>query len=106
MKSRVEGKVSNPTKNNKYYLGLPIMPRDVFLNWARNHPDFLRLYKAYVSSDFNQKLAPTLNRINSSKGYTLDNVEWMTHSLNCSLAGSVLKRKNQKAIYELLGVTK
>ena len=82
------------------------MPREVFYEWAKNHPDFLKLFKRWVSSGNDRKLVPTVNRINSSGGYSLDNVEWLTNSANCSLAGSVRhdNRAQIKAIRELVGV--
>lgn len=101
MSRRVKGK---QTKRPDLYLGKPIMPRDVFLNWARNHPEFLKLYKRWVMCDFDRRLTPTLNRMRSDGGYTLDNVEWMTNSQNCGLSASVVKLKAKKEIYELLGV--
>jgi hypothetical protein len=74
------------------------------MSWSKNHPDFLRLYKQWKTSDFDRRLTPTVNRMNSSKGYTLDNVEWLTNSQNCGLSGSVRQAKNRQAVYELLGV--
>lgn len=108
MRARVNG-TKKGTKAKKFehlYKGKPIMPKDVFMQWAKNHPDFLSLYKQYVMSDFERSLAPSLNRMNSKKGYTLDNVEWMTTGQNCGLAGTVIKMKNaeRKVIYEVLGV--
>jgi hypothetical protein len=101
MKSRTEGK---NTKSPHLYKGLPILPKDVFISWAKNHPDFLKLYKRWKTCDFDLKLTPTVNRMNSSKGYTLDNIEWMTHSQNSGLSAGVKQMKAKKAIYELLGV--
>ncbi len=92
------------TKRPDIYLGKPILPKDVFLNWSKNHPEFLRLYKRWVNCDFDRKLTPTINRINSAKGYTLDNIEWMTNSQNCGLSSTVRRLKGKKEIYELLGV--
>lgn len=105
MKRRVDGKTGHDRGNWK---GKSILPRDVFKMWAKNHPDFLSLYKRYVMNGFDIKLAPSVNRIDSNKGYTLDNMEWMTHSQNCGLAGSVKKMNNQetKTIYKVLGVNK
>ena len=74
------------------------------MSWSKNHPYFLTLYKQWKTSDFDRRLTPTVNRMNSSKGYTLDNVEWLTNSQNCGLSASVKKAKNKNAIYELLGV--
>lgn len=92
------------TKRPDLYRGLPIMPKEVFMSWAKNHPDFLRLYKQWVTADFDRRLTPSLNRMNSSRGYTLDNVNWLTNSQNSGLSGSVRQAKNRKAVYELLGV--
>ena len=57
-------------------------------------------------SDFDIKLAPSVNRMDSNKGYVLGNIEWLTQSQNSALAGTVRKMKNQekKEIYKLLGV--
>lgn len=101
MSRRVRGKSTN---RPDLYLGLPILPRDVFVNWSKNHPDFLNLYKRWFTSGFYRSLTPTVNRMNSSKGYTLNNIEWMTNSQNCGLSSGVLSAKKKKAIYELLGV--
>lgn len=103
MSQRIKG---NCTNTPLLYLGKPILPKDVFMSWAKNHSDFLNLYKQYAMSSFNRKLAPSINRTDSNKGYTLDNMEWMSSSQNSTLAGSVRKMKNKerKAIYEVLGV--
>jgi hypothetical protein len=105
MYDRVSGRDKYKTRGSKYYLGLPILPRDVFYNWAKNHPDFLALYKRWVTSEFDRRLAPSVNRMNSDKGYVLGNIEWVTNSQNCGLSSEVRKMKNRKAIYDLLGVT-
>ncbi len=102
MRSRVRGKC---TDRPDLYRGLPILPKDVFLTWAKNHSDFLMLYKRWYSSSFDRRLTPTVNRKNSRKGYTLSNIEWMTNSQNCGLAGEVLRMNRKKAVYDLLGVT-
>ena len=101
MKRRVNGQA---TKRPDLYTGLPILPREVFIEWSKNHPDFLKLYKRWLSSEFDRKLTPTVNRMNSSKGYLLNNIEWMTNSQNCGLSNEVRSAKQKKAIYELLGI--
>lgn len=94
--------------NRGDWKGKAILPKDVFMTWARNHPDFLNLYKRYVMNNFDRKLAPSINRIDSNRGYTLDNMEWLTNSQNSGLSGSVHKMnsKQKKAVYSLLGVNK
>jgi hypothetical protein len=101
MNCRVRGK---STKRPDLYKGLPLLPKDVFMNWAKNHPDFLAMYKRWFTSDFNRKLTPTINRMNSSKGYVLGNIEWLTNSQNCGLSSGVRSMKAKKIVYEILGV--
>lgn len=109
MRARVtgtkKGAVADRTKH--IYIGKSILPRDVFMQWARNHPDFLNLYKRYVMNDFERRLAPSVNRMDSRKGYTLDNMEWMSSGQNSGLSGTVTKMKNKEklTVYNLLGVT-
>lgn len=102
MKKRVEGRVSNK-KYAHYWLGKPILPKEVFIEWSKNHPDFLRLFKRWTMAGHDQKLSPSVNRIDSNKGYTLDNIEWVTVSQNSSLAGAVRSFNKRKAVYALLG---
>src|SRR5271165_683596 len=71
MNQRVQGRC---TKNPHLYRGLPILPKDVFFTWSKNNPEFLSLYKRWFTSGFDQKLTPSINRINSKNGYTLDNI--------------------------------
>lgn len=106
MNKRVKGKVTGHVAErcSHLYLGLPILPRDVFITWAKNHPDFLKLYKRWFTSNFDRKLTPSINRMNSNKGYILGNIEWMTNSQNCGLSSEVLNMKRKKEIYRLLGV--
>jgi len=57
-------------------------------------------------NDFERRLAPSVNRMDSRLGYTLDNMEWMSSGQNSGLSASVLKMKNaeKKMIYKILGV--
>ena len=104
MRQRVQG--IRVSRDSKYWIGKPILAKDIFLLWSKNHPDFLRLYKEWKSLDYDRKFTPSVNRINSAKGYSLDNLEWLTTSQNCSLASVVKKMKNKEKqmVYELLGV--
>src|ERR1700722_16549152 len=60
MRNRIKG---TTTRSPHLYKGLAILPRDVFYNWAKNHPDFLNLYKRYFTSGFDRRLAPSVNRM-------------------------------------------
>lgn len=84
------------------YKGLPILPRQDFYKWARSNRDFWRLYRAWKLADFDRRLTPSANRIDSSQGYLLGNIEWVTHSVNSALATkarhAVLRRVYLQAI--------
>jgi hypothetical protein len=90
MKSRVEG-----VQKKGSWTGQEILPREDFYSWAIDHPDFQRLFTAYEESGFDRKLAPSPDRINSTSGYVIENMRWLTHSENSSLGGkSPLRKKN------------
>lgn len=81
MQSRVNG-----VQQAKFHLyaGKDLLPRDEFYAWAKPHPEFARLFEAWELSGYDQKLTPTVDRIDSSRGYELSNMEWVTHSENSS----------------------
>lgn len=79
MQSRVEG---IQWRKAHLYEGKQILPRDDFYDWAISHPDFLALFDQWIESNYDRKLSPTVDRIDSSKGYILDNMQWITHSEN------------------------
>jgi hypothetical protein len=85
MQSRVTGVQK---KKAHLYKGLPILPRQDFYAWAKDNPDFWRLYRRWIAAGYDRKLTPSVNRVDPNKGYTLDNIEWLTHSVNSSLARS------------------
>lgn len=74
------------------YEGLPILDRDLFYKWSLNNEDFNRLFQEYEESGYDQRLAPSVDRVDSKLGYTLDNIRWLTHAENSSL-GSILRWK-------------
>jgi hypothetical protein len=108
MRARVTGTKTGAVadRSSHLYVGKPIVARDLFMTWAKNHPDFLALYKRYVMSKFERRLAPSLNRMDSKKGYVFGNMEWMSSGQNSGLSGTVKKMNNheRKVIYKVLGV--
>lgn len=104
MRARIAGK----GKDSEYYAGKSLLSKDVFMTWARNHPDFLKLYKQYFMSKFDRRLAPSATRMDSDRGYSLNNMEWVTASQCSMMANGLMKMngKKRKAIYDLLGVNK
>jgi hypothetical protein len=89
MQSRVTGVQK---KKAHLYLGKELLPRDAFYEWALCNPNFMYLFIMWEDGGYNRKLTPTVDRIDSSGGYTLDNMEWVTHSEN-SRRGSVSRNK-------------
>lgn len=88
MKSRIEG-----VQKAKWHLyrGKCLLPRDEFHVWAMGAHGFHQLFTAWVESGYERKLAPSVDRIDSSQGYHPDNMEWVTHSEN-SRRGSIARR--------------
>jgi hypothetical protein len=90
MQSRVSGV---QWKKAHLYAGLSLLPRETFYEWARASPEFHRLYKAWIDSGFDRKLTPSVDRIDSSRGYEIDNMQWLTHSDN-SLRGTISRHRD------------
>ncbi len=82
MQSRVTGVQK---KKSHLYLGLSLLDRQSFYDWARNDWQFYSLWLDWIKSDYDRKLTPSINRIDSTRGYEPDNIEWLTHSDNSRL---------------------
>lgn len=91
MKSRIEGV---QWQKRHLYAGKYLLPKDEFYIWAIASPDFHRLYSEWVESGYDRKLAPSVDRKDSSIGYRPWNMEWVTHSEN-SRRGAVSKGRQR-----------
>jgi hypothetical protein len=80
MLSRVNGVTKN---KNHLYLGLEILDKEIFYEWSLSNISFQDLFTYWQMCDFNRKYTPSIDRIDSKKGYTLDNIQWITFSENC-----------------------
>ena len=58
--------------------------REEFYYWALSNEMFHTLFRQYELSVFDQRLAPSVDRIDSSKGYEFSNMEFVTNSINSS----------------------
>lgn len=82
MQSRTEGLVKS-----HLYADLPLLDRETFYEWSLSSSNYPELHEDWVQSDYDKKLSPSIDRIDSEKGYTLSNIRWVTHSENSRLGG-------------------
>ncbi len=90
MKSRVKGILK---KKAHLYSGLEILDREDFYAWAKASSEFERLFKEWVASDYNSRLSPSIDRVDSSVGYILENMRWLPHWENSQLGSQAKARK-------------
>lgn len=93
MQSRING-----VQKAKHHLyeGKELLDRQSFYDWALNHDEFKKLFEAWESSGYDRKLTPSVDRIDSSEGYYLENMEWVTHSEN-SRRGSINRHESNSS---------
>lgn len=92
MQSRITGVQA---KKAHLYLGKSLLSREEFYTWAKGSSEFLQLHAAWASSGYERKLAPSVDRKDSSLGYEIGNMEWVTHSEN-SRRGSISRNRKEK----------
>ena len=81
MKVRVNGNNSHKSSVE----GKAILSQSEFLEWCykkENITVFLKLYEDWKKSDYSNKIAPSIDRIDNDKGYTIKNLQWLTLSDN------------------------
>lgn len=69
------------------YFGKEIMSKYEFYAIVKSSSDFSVLFDRYKESGFELKCAPSVDRIDSTLGYTHDNIRFITHSENSRLGG-------------------
>lgn len=82
MKARVDGR----STSRSHSFGQELLSKEEFEAWCVSQPHFtifLVIYMDWVRSDFNMMLAPSIDRVDPNKGYTADNMQWMTFIENC-----------------------
>lgn len=58
-----------------------------FLNWAKENRNILQILRTdWLKNSKNTKLRPSIDRIDNSRGYEIDNIRWCTLSENASKA--------------------
>jgi hypothetical protein len=86
-------------KKAHLYKGLYLLERQDFYKWAKENDVFWKLYQHWVKSSYDRKLTPTVDRIDSEIGYSLNNMEWVTHSEN-SRRGALSRRRYSPNLQE------
>jgi len=81
----MESRITGVQKQKLHlYENKELLPRECFYAWAKTNPVFLAMFSMWESSGYDRKLTPTVDRVESSLGYTIDNMQWLTHSQNSS----------------------
>lgn len=84
-------------QKRKYHLyankGL-FFSKEEFYEWANSSAEFKKLFNLWEKSEYDRKLTPSVDRINSSIGYSFSNIRWVTHSENSRLGS--LSRHSKK----------
>jgi hypothetical protein len=93
MKSRIGG---IQWKKRHLYAGKELLAKELFYEWSKNSGKFHELFEQYKESGFKRTLAPSVDRIDSTKGYELSNMEWVT-MLENSIRGNVSRNKQRIA---------
>lgn len=72
-------------KNRTYKVQtMPYLTKEEYATWwEENIKSFNTCYKLWVKNDYKNKFAPSIDRIDSNKGYTPDNMQWLTFTENC-----------------------
>lgn len=88
MKSRCTG---IQHKKAHLYLGKELLCKEDFYSWTKTDKSFNELFEYWERNGYDRKLTPSIDRIDSSIGYVMGNIRWITHSENSRLSNK--KRK-------------
>ena len=77
MQKRVAGKPLRYAGDPSPWIGMEIEKRDEFVAWGMAHPEFRQLYREWVQDECRLRSTPTAHRVDRSRGYTFDNIQWM-----------------------------
>lgn len=82
--TEIKQRCSNPNNSTaKYYNGKIYCTKNEFLSKFLNDKTFNKLFIEWQKSGFQYKYAPSVDRIDVTLDYTIDNIQFLTHSQNC-----------------------
>lgn len=67
--------------------GMKYLSKSEWKSWCYepdNMKKFMNYYNKWMEAGFSNKTAPSIDRIDSSKGYIVGNLQWLSQSENCS----------------------
>lgn len=79
MKQRISGR---GTSTPQLYLGLDLLSLQDFFSFSMTCLDLMKIHGEWVKSGYDKCLTPSIDRIDTSKGYILENIRWITKSEN------------------------
>lgn len=102
MLSRVKG--ISPKRH--LYKGKEILDRESFYEWSLKNEDFKNMFTKWKDSGHQRILTPSIDRIDTSMGYSLKNMRWVTFSENCKSIKRNTKKRKIVAIGDVHGCYK
>ena len=69
---------------HKSYAGKEVCTEEEWNKWTKKtYKTFISLYEGWKESGYERRKAPSVDRIDNTRGYTTDNMQWLTLSANC-----------------------
>jgi hypothetical protein len=94
----MQSRTSGVQKLKKHlYAGKGLLSRAEFYKWANGCVEFHEMFCKWEKNDYLRTLTPTVDRINSDEGYSIENMQWLTHSEN-SRRGSLNRWNKSKLL--------
>lgn len=62
--------------------GFELIDRNEFIRFALESREYAELYRNWVAAGYPMRLCPTVDRIDNDRGYSRDNIQFLTQSAN------------------------